>query len=359
MKKIIFFSLFILTFNVFPNFLDFDNIGNFAYVVDAQSFGMGNILLFSPQNPSSFNGTLIIVGTGLSNVNEERSRWIFDTYNNTVGKSVIARNSYQDFGYFGFILNFESDMFRFGFNSLPLIRTNYRFYDVNMDEFYVITSEQEIKKDISIYGYTPNVGIRYNIFKGGIAVSILNGNSNYYEKTITDTNEIERKYKGLTFGGGFNLNPEKFLEFGLYYNHDISVKSDSDSIVYPRKISCGIKYNPPNILPVTFLMQIDYEFWSKTKINGIEQDNYKDVIAFMAGVQHKLTSSLFARLGYLYKSHYSQNVPIGIFTTGIGWEYDKTCIDLGIGFENTNFEKSEIYYNEINTIFKLSVRRNL
>lgn len=358
MKRITLFSLIFLFLSLFANFLDFDNIGNFADPIDVRTFSMGNTTLFSPTNPSLFSGTLIMIGGGLTNVNEERSVWIFDTYNNTVGKSVIAKNTYQNIGFYGFVLSFETDMFRFGFNTTPYILTNYRFYDVKMDEFYVITSEQEIKKDMSIYGYTPNFGIKYGMFKGGILVSILNGNSYYYERTINDTNEIERKYKGLTFGGGFNINLEKTIELALYYNHDISIKSDSDSVVYPRKVSCGFKYTPANILPVTFIIQVDYEFWNKVKINGTEQD-YDNVLVFKTGIQHKIASGLFARLGYVYKTHYSQNVPTGKFTTGLGWEYNKTFIDLGLGFETLNFKKSDTFYNETNTIFKLSVRRNL
>ncbi len=358
MKKITLLAILFLGISSYANFLDFDNIGNFADLTDVKAFSMGNVSLFTPTNPSFFSGTLIMIGGGLKNSYEERSRWVFDTYNNTIGKSVIAKNTYQNFGYYGFVLNFEGEMFRFGFNTSPLILTNYRFYDVKMDEFYVITSEQEIKKDISIYGYTPNFGIKYGIFKGGFSVSIVNGNSYYYERTVTDTIEIERKYKGLTFGGGFNINPEKIVEFAIYYKHDISVRSDSDSIVYPRTISLGLKYTPANILPVTFTLQADYEFWKNVMINGIEQD-YDNVIVFKAGIQHKLTSGLFARLGYIYKTHYSQNVPIGRFTAGLGWEYNKTSIDFGIGFEALNFSKSEIYYNETNTIMKLSVRRNL
>jgi opacity protein-like surface antigen len=93
-------------------------------------------------------------------------------------------------------------------------------------------------------------------------------------------------------------------------------------------------------------------------VNGEEKD-YDNIFGLKFGVQHKLASNLFARFGYAYKRHYSQNVAIGLFTFGVGWEYFKTNFDLGIGIENLNFKKDETFYNELTTKFKLSVRRSL
>ncbi len=369
MRKITLIVFFIFALYVSGSFLYTNSgFGEVFPVVDAALYSMGGVSVFSGENPYVFTGTAITLNGGISIPSESRSKRVFDSYDNTVGKVVVASGTYFLPGNYGLNARFGNDKILLGFDFHPYIYSNYRYFNQIRNEFYVVTGEEETKAEFNVSGYNPYVGFRFGYFSAGLGFRVLNGYSYTYDRIDSTATEVWKRWKGYNFNGGFLFTPSPRFSLGVLFNSGFYLNSSSDTLFYPPVFSTGVRYAPPNLLPSVVMAEIGFIPWTQATMNG-GSAGFNDLLIYRFGIQHKLTSGLFLRLGFNYSgSPVKESIARGTFTAGLGWKKGKNKLDVSLNFSNINYKGEEVnltgdlgtlYFSETETDILVQIRREL
>ena len=373
MKKIIaLIAMLVLGLSVYP----YTSLYNFSsgesnQPLYSKAAGAGNSdMFFNPAfNPSlMFSKDRYYVAIGFAAVShrETRSEYIFDTYDNTVGKKNVYDNSfiygepsyimgYMPLGVVSMSLGYEN-----------LMSKDYTYKKTYRDDNYVILYDESQASIGNINSYFMSVS--YSIWKinAGINLTILQGNGTdeysilYVDPSKTDSSHsIDEQYSGVRGGIGVTYSPFKSLDVTAVYHIQTIVKNqvgadyvgvDTTSVAYdsdyilPNIVGFGLKYSPVNQLPSTLMLNAVYERWSE--LNGAVAD-YNDIIKYSAGVSHELTSSATLLYGLLYEPYKKNNQIADVgFTGGLTIKISQAEFTVAAQYRHLNYDKESVFYTE-------------
>ena len=325
--------------------------------------GCGNSdIFFNPAlNPSlMFSKENYYVGVGFYGIShrETHSEYIFDTYDNTVGKKNIYDNSFL-YGEPSYIMGYMPiGIVSISLGYENLISRDYTFRKTCRDDNYVILYDESEAVIGNINGYFLSVSYKFWRIRTGINLSILQGDGTseysiiYVDPSKTDSSHsIDEQYSGVRGGLAFTYTFFDNLEMvGIYHVQTIVknqvgadyIASDTNSVAYdidyilPNTVGLGIKYSPLNQIPSTLMLNAVYEKWSE--LNGAVID-YNDIIKYSAGVIHELTSSASLLYGILYEPYKKNNQVVDVgFTGGLTIKYSQTEFTISAQYRHLNYE---------------------
>jgi len=348
-----------------------ESIGEFNYPIFAGAAGAGNTEMFyNPMlNPSlKFETNQYYVALGLNAVShrETRSVYIFDSYDNNIGKKNIYDNS-NLYGEPAYIIGYTPvAMFGLSAGYENLVSREYSYYHVVRDDNYVDKSSETLEKTGSINAYFLSLSYEFmNITLGG-NFSILQGDGTesysiiYVDPAEQDsTLSISEDYSGLRGGFSLSYNYLNLVNAHLIYQiptyvtnkQDINVSTSADTsytdeiyYIMPSTIGLGIKYTPVNERPVVFMVDAFYERW--TELNGA-QAIYNDVLKYHLGVTHLMSKNMSILYGIMYEPYKKNNnlAEIG-FTAGVSYKLDQTLFTFSAQYRIADYEKFEQIYAE-------------
>ncbi|MDD3803303.1 MAG: hypothetical protein PHW02_02820 [bacterium] len=329
--------------------------------------GAGNSdIFFNPAfNPSlMFSKDKYYVGVGFSGVShrETRSEYIFDTYDNTVGKKNVYDNSFL-YGEPSYIMGYMPlGVVSVSLGYENLLSKDYTYNKIYRDDNYVVLYNESQASIGNINGYFLSVSYAVWKIKTGLNVSILQGDGTneysiiYVDPSKTDSSySIDEQYSGVRGGLGITYSPLKNLEITAVYHIQTIVKnqvgadyigSDTISTAYdidyilPNTAGIGVKYASQGRMPSTLMLNAVYERW--TELNGgIAQ--YNDIIKYSAGVEHELTSSVNMLYGILYEPYKMDNQIADVgFTAGLSMKISQAEFTVSGQYRHMNYDKPKI-----------------
>lgn len=326
--------------------------------------GAGNgDMFFNPAfNPSlMFAKDKYLVGIGFYGIShrETRSEYIFDTYDNTVGKKNVYDNSFL-YGEPSYIMGYMP----LGIVSLSLGYENlasedYTYGKIYRDDNYVVLYEESEAANGNINGYFLSVAYEIWKIKTGVNVSILQGDGQdeysiiYVDPSKTDSSSsIDEQYSGIRAGAGITYSALKNLDIMLVYHMQTTVKNQvaadytaSDTVSYaydvdyilPNVAGIGVKYSSEGRMPSSLMLNAVYERWSE--LNG-GSGEYDDIIKYSAGVEHELTPAVNLLYGVLYEPYKMDNQVADVgFTAGLSVKISQAEFTVSGQYRHLNYDK--------------------
>ncbi len=333
--------------------------------------GSGNSEIFyNPAlNPSlMFSKDRYYVAVGFYGIShrETHSQYIFDTYDNTVGKKNIYDNSFL-YGEPSYIMGYMplgAVSLSLGYENL--ISKDYTYNKTYRDDNYVILYDESEASIGNINGYFLSVSYAVWKIKAGINLSILQGDGTneysviYVDPAKTDSSySIDEQYSGVRAGAAITYSPVASLEIvGLYHMQTIvknsvgadytgtdtlSLSYDTDYIL-PNTVGLGLKYSPINRMPSSLMLNAVYERW--TELNGAKTE-YNDIIKYSAGVTHELTPSTTLLYGILYEPYKKNNQIADVgFTCGLTLKISQAEFTVSGQYRHLNYDEENTFYTE-------------
>jgi len=373
MKRTILFFIFLFLYLQIFSYVSLynENLSDFNIALTAKGAGLGdNDFFFNPLlNPTidckTENYFIALGFLGLS-TRETRSKYVFDSYENSIAKKNIYDNSflygepayiigYMPINRFGLYLGYEN-----------YINNDYTFRQIYRDDNYITLYDESWIKIGNVNSYFLSLNYRFFNFTLGTNFSILQGDGSdnysilYVDPSLVDSlSTINENYSGIKGNLGISYDLKDFLSFTFVYDiqtyltiNRVEEISATDTIVntktvyyiLPNIFSFGFRYRASGVAPADFYLTATYERWSE--LNGDFYD-YNDLIKYNLGVSHTLNRNLSLLYGFMYKPYRKDNriVDIG-FTTGLIYRIEKTEFTVSTQYNNINYEKENVYYNE-------------
>lgn len=351
--------------------LYYESIGEFNYPIFAEAAGAGNTEMFSNPmlNPSlKFDTKQYYVAVGMNSVShrETRSIYVFDSYDNNIGKKNVYDNS-NLYGEPSYIIGYTPvAMFGLSAGYENLVSREYSYSHTVRDDNYVEQSVVDLQRSGGINSYF--LSLSYEII--GITIggnfSILQGDGTesysavYVDPSIQDSsNSVTEAFSGIRGGFSVSYNYNNLLEGHIIYqvptyvtnrqDWTVSAASDttySDEIYYimPTVAGIGVKYTPFNERPSVLMAEALFERW--TELNGAVAE-YNDIIKYHLGVSHMMSSNFKILYGVLYEPYKKNNniAEVG-FTAGVSYAIDQTSFGVSAQYRVADYEKDEEAYAE-------------
>lgn len=383
MKKILIITIFIFCLTSATHaytILESYYYGNPQHSLSARSMGMGGCGAATEEsgnslfrNPAMLSWTEDIhIGADFSfnRAQEEITRKVFDTFDNTIGDATYASNTnYYAHPSFNVIIPLErfrlTDMVNVGlaFTKAYDFSYNYeeKFYDNEYEEDYQI--DYQIEGYLNDYAFGLSVD-PHPMVSVGAAFHYLSGKKELTHKHIdfgsddaTTTSSEYKDMSGTQFGFGLIIKPFEFpkrLTIGLYGKTAATITGDySDEtmteekeVKYPAEYGLGINYLPQNEIFSQLAFDVTYMPWSnlEDKIAGETLDvELDDVVEIHLGVEHVLFPKVPVRAGFYWTPMYfNKDVSSIFFTVGAGYSIEKIMLDIGAEIGKRNYYKDDI-----------------
>lgn len=355
------FTVLILTSGLYGNLIDANLYGDFVNSTDARDYSLGDSWVSADFNFSSQSeGWGIIYAPSALLTAESRSEYVFDSYDNTIGKQETA---YSDNFFFKFPLN-GSVYYRKGGIYLsagwkPFINSEWEFEDIERDDYYQIVSHKRIESSFKIDGIYLGGSYKKGNLKFMLNTGLLRGEKSYYYKE--DTSIIESSIDGT----GFNLTGGISYDFNWRFRTVLKVSSgprfntDTLEYVYPYRLGAGVVVRPANRLPAVGIFEINYIPWSKMKVANQAQEDLEDIMIVSGGIEHRLKPGLKMRFGYRWSpSMLNRDISLSKFTGGVGFKKEGFSIDLGISYSLQSYSGTDINISGAGTLDDLIIEES-
>lgn len=352
-------------------------LGEFNYPLDATSCGMGSIRIFTDPvtNPSlvpATNGYYAAGGLSGISYSETRFDYIFDSYDNNIGKKTSYDNTnlYGEPAYISAYLPFSGIGLFLGYQNL--VSTDYDYSKINRDNYYVILSTEEIAQTGEINAYYLSVSYTWKWFTVGGNIAIMQGdasktyNAVYVDPALTDSsNLISEQFSGFKGGFALTYKPDDMFDIAgfyqlptyvkskrslTYYGADTTLSTEEKDYSMPQIFGIGVKYRPANVRPVTFAAEAIYENWAA--ISGSFGD-YNDVIDYHVGIEHQMSRNISMLYGIFYEPYRRDNhiADIG-FTAGMSYMINNVKFTVAGRYGQNSYDEDGSFYQ--NRTFKFN-----
>lgn len=289
------------------------------------------------------SGRSMVEGSfGLVTNAEQRTRVVYDQFDNTLGELAVAENI-SAHGIPGPLTgSWRRGAIGVGVGVVPVRDFGYRHLREYRDEFYVKTGEDRVVQ-AGVF-YQAGAGFAYRPlewFSAGIRAAYGFGGRSYESWRVRgpETTYVhdEGRLGSTGFGVGLALEPVRRLMLGIDWASGIIVDawSDAESAAfgYPWTGRAGVRYRAPGSLPSTFSAELDYTGWH------FVDSTLSSVLAVRAGVEHIMLS--FARLRYGFSVE-PEPFDISVHRlgagVGVGFDAGPIRIDLGALFSRVTLD---------------------
>ncbi len=354
-----------------------NGLGEIVLPISAYSMGIGSCsFVFDPVlNPAlqiKESQYYFAIGLQGENYRESHSEYVFDSYDNNIGKKTIYDNSFF-FGEPSYIDAYMS-MNNFGLfmGYMNSISMDYNYDKITRDDYYIRISERTINNSGNINTYFLSLSYNWNEYTIGGNLSILQGdaqkafNAVYVDPSFVDSSTLySEDYSGIA--GNFSISYENDnLYTTLFYKmqatinnqRSISIMAEdtiqtADEIQYytPNIFGFGLKLKQQNELPAIVYFEAIYERWSE--LNG-SYATYNDLIKYHLGVSHEVINNFTLLYGVLYEPYRMNNhiVDMGI-SFGVSYRINQMDFNVSSQYIQNSYEENNIYYT--NRSVKLGV----
>lgn len=312
--------------------------GDRFFYYDARSAAMGgvSIVLESTANPASlalFGDKAIFVSGRLAVQNERRGLRVYDSFGNNIGIATVANNTatYAGPGSCAFI--FPVRFMSFGLQYAPVWDHTYYYREEHRDDFYQLTSIEELSYSGYLNALAPALSFRYRFISVGLEHGFLFGALQMTRTVITpeaadSVYREERELAGRKTKFGITMNPGFNLRLAYTYQHPYALDDEGDE--YPSAHAVGIMYQPPGRIPTKFAGQVEYEIW--------DESYGRNLLIYKLGVEHMIQSKYYMRYGFCVFPDYTQPA---IWTTnltaGFGLNAGRYSFDLGYAYGKRDY----------------------
>ncbi|UCG43111.1 MAG: hypothetical protein JSU73_00410 [candidate division WOR-3 bacterium] len=282
------------------------------------------------------------VGAGFRWLAEQRTRMVYDRFENAIGEATFADNT-SFAGWAGPLAGAypAGHGLVLGAGIAPVYDFGYEYEKLNLDDFYNVVSQDRTVQSGTVY--SARLGAAYRVLgwlSAGVCGGYLFGNrrlevSNLHNDTLDVLLRETGSPKGVRFGGGLAVEPlpgfvvdagfrsgVRLRDFLLNPEYDVNAAAER-----PWRARLAIEYRAGGRLPSKVVAEAGFEPWSM-----IDSLMY-DVLSVRAGVEHRLSNSVRLRYGFglepLPCDRTAEMVRVG---AGVGFDAGPVVIDLGALF---------------------------
>jgi hypothetical protein len=278
-------------------------------------------------------------------VSEQRTRTLYDSYDNAVGELAVADNSTTS-GLLGPIAaSYPLGELALGLGVIPSRDYSYHFRQEYRDDFYQLigTKELDMSGQVTRFGLTGAYDIA-NVLGIGFGFNLLTGVQTL-DSAIAGSLPVQRIRQTLPTALAVNLGLlahfTPALRIGLTVQPAtlaapgfLAGGSDSSAtqLAEPLTVKLGANYLAAAQVPTGVHLQLGYYAWP-----GLDT-LLSPTLDLRAGVEHRLLDNLLLRYGFgLLPSPVNPGVQEGLVSLGLGLETDLAHIDLGSSLRRRTF----------------------
>ena len=278
---------------------------------------------------------------GLRSANEQRTRTVYDRFENAIGEAVVADNMHLaelpgplavSWPLFG--------MGAVGVGFAPVLDFSYEYSKEFRDDFYNLIGEDRVEQTGMVYDAALGLGFRplgwLSIGAGGayrFGSRDLQGHTIRYPDTTRESESGNPA--GFAWSGGLALRPLARLVLDVGYNGGTELAGWTvDSLAgdvnraQPWVALVGIAYAAPGALPSRVTGEVAYTAWS-----GVDT-SWSNVITARAGVEHTMLNSIKLRYGFgVEPLAFDPTVQVAQVGVGLGFDPGLVLIDVGALFQ--------------------------
>lgn len=265
-------------------------------------------------------------------IEEERTRLVYDGFENTMGEAVYADNINFHW-YFGSVAAiYRIRNFGFGAGVAPLRDFNYRYHKEYLDDFYVKIGEDRVEQGGELINATASisfspvrfislgVGGRYLWGKRGLEQVIIRG---------PDTMRLFSKGNpsGIGWQAGVGLVSGSKLKLDIGYQSPVRLRDweSGKEKIEPRQTVAGLEFSAPGVLPSRFWAEASFTNWSEV------ESIYRNIFSIRMGVEHLMLNSVRLNYGFGVKPLFSDpDVHMLYADFGIGFNINRWRLNIGL-----------------------------
>ncbi|NPV14735.1 hypothetical protein HPY86_07370 [candidate division WOR-3 bacterium] len=258
------------------------------------------------QNPADLAGVgefsnyrRLNVNWGLRCVSEQRVRYVYDQFENTIGEAVIADNIGFNWVPGPVSVVYPFQRFAFGAGVAPVRDFHYTYLKEYRDEFYVKIGEDRLEQRGFLYSGNIAAAVRpvkFIALGAGFCYAWGERELNFQMVQEPDTYGfvIKNGLRSPGWNAGLTVAPLARFKIGLSYHSRLRFNSpDSFSLKgYPWRGQIALHYQAPAQLPSRVKLIVGTEAWAEVD-SGLH-----NVIYVQTTVEHIMLNSVRLRYGF-------------------------------------------------------------
>lgn len=318
----------------------------------ARDLGLGG-MRFSEPGPGAVFGNPGLLGLcdrpavsvtyGLGWSSEQRTRVVYDEFENAIGETVVADNLGMN-GIPGPLAAVAPVLGRLGVAVGVSAARDFTYrYSVELrDDFYNVIGEDRVEATGTLWDAGLGVGVRaFDWLSVGASGGYRFGTRELESRTVRvpDTTRTYESGKpsGIRYSAGLVARPLEPLWLDASFRGGTGLaeftSADSTSgqaldLAEPMEVRLGLRYQAPGVLPSRVMAEVSYETWSSV------DTLYSDVFTFRAGVEHRMLNSVRLRYGLgIAPLAWDPTVQVIQLGGGVGFDTRLAKVDCGVRFE--------------------------
>ncbi len=323
--------------------------GEHVHWRNAQDLAFAGVLVFSPGPAKVFDSpgqlgfvrnTAVQLSYGLSWDVEQRTRVVYDQFENAVGEAVFADNTSAAGlpGPFSCVYPVRTG-FSLAAGFSPVLNFQYRYRKEYRDDFYMPIGEDRIEQTGIVFQAEAGAGYRPLAWLGlGVSGGYLFGTRDLKSwRIVTPDTSYEHeagKPSGIAYSSSVVARPSEVLAVEIGYSGPIELTSwstdTSNTTVVaklPWRARLNLSYRAPGTLPSQASIEVEYNAWHATDTTR------SNVLSVQAGVEHKMLNFVSLRYGAgVEPSSFDPTVQLVRVGAGIGLDAGFCLIDIGAMF---------------------------
>jgi len=283
---------------------------------------------------------------GLALAQEQRTRIVYDQFENAVGEVVVADNAHSNlrlgpvsvgvplFGVLGVAAGVR-----------PAVSYDYDYYKEYRDDFYAIIGQDIVHQSGTLYAGGLGFGVRAHPKLGiGAGAAYLFGSRDLEITTIrmpdTTLEHESGTPAGIAYNAGLSVEPLSRLLLNAGFSGGTKLagwrKADSAQTAIDRKqpnaVKLGLAYQAPGTLPSRVMAELGYEMW-----NGVDT-SLTNLLVVRAGVEHLMLNFVRIRYGFAVEPQpFDPTVQTAQVGAGVGFDTELLKVDVGARFRRSVF----------------------
>ena len=289
---------------------------------------------------------------GLKFSSEQRTRTVYDRFENTIGEAVVADNA----GLSGIVGPLAGVFPLFGKGAVaagigPVLDFSYRYYKEFRDDFYNVIGEDRVEQTGTVFNAGLGFGFRpLSRLSLGASGGYMFGSRELesWQIRIPDTSYESEfgKPAGVTYAVGIAGQPIDRLDLEFGFTGPVKLSGwYTPSAAPPEFIGCeqhypwradlNVSYQVPGPLPSRVMLEAEYQprvsvvtgwgLWGKHPVTETAS-----ILSVRAGVEHTMLNFLKLRYGFgVEPLSFDPSIQLAEVGAGVGFDAGFGRIDIG------------------------------
>ncbi len=292
--------------------------------------GQGDAILLNPALLGFVFQPKISFGLEAGFLTEERTRFVYDQFENTIGEAVIADNIGSSWVFGPLMVSYPWRRLVLGAGVTPVRDFRYVYFKEYRDDFYVKVGEDRLVQDGAIYrGDVRMAFLPWEFLSLGAQVGYLWGSRELSALTIqipeTTSYVVREKLGGVGWSIGAGWRPLKRLELDVSYRSGVKFPSnDTPSLRgLPWSGIVGLNYKAAGDLPSNVHLFAGIEGWQMI------DSSLRNVFFVRMQVEHLMLNLVRLRYGLGWEPLFA-DVKVNRSTAMLGLSFDVGKWQVGV-----------------------------